>query len=207
MEDLLPEEQLNEVKEKIKTETLDLSEEDFQTELRKRVYEIHTQIYMKTQEGVHARWPLESLIKRSWYHVKPLDDEQLDNWRKYLEFEEAQLEGKSDDEKNEQDKLIRNLYERCLVPCASYDEFWMRYIKYVLSFNGESEETYDLVNALYARAGKYFPNSNLNVRLHHAQFLESISRTEQAKEQYETLRSRRTLPLFFFEFRLIDSSS
>lgn len=55
-------------------------------------------------------------IKRPYFHVKPLEAEQLKNWRLYLDFEI-----------NEGDETrITVLFERCLIACALYDQFWTK---------------------------------------------------------------------------------
>ena len=63
-----------------------------------------------------ARWNLEEAIKRPYFHVKPLEKSQLSAWRSYLEYEVKQGN----------EKRIRVLFERCLIACAFYEEFWMR---------------------------------------------------------------------------------
>lgn len=54
---------------------------DYQKDIRELIHEKKSLIYLSTQEAVHKKWPFESLIKRSYFHVKALDDDQLDNWR------------------------------------------------------------------------------------------------------------------------------
>ena len=65
---------------------------------------------------VKALWSYEDAIKRPYFHVKPLEKSQLSAWRNYLEYEIKQ--GK--------EARIRVLFERCLIACALYEEFWMR---------------------------------------------------------------------------------
>jgi pre-mRNA-processing factor 39 len=76
--------------------------------LRERVHLFHMEIYQKTQTETTKRWTFESEIKRPYFHVKELDGSQLTNWRRYLEFEEA--EGNFD--------RTKFLYERALVTCV-----------------------------------------------------------------------------------------
>ena len=71
--------------------------------------------------------PLSSLlsspqIKRPYFHVKPLERAQLRNWREYLDFEIA--------EGNQRRILI--LFERCMVACALYEDFWIK-VRMILS--------------------------------------------------------------------------
>jgi len=48
--------------------------------------------------------------------VKPLEKVQLKNWRDYLEFEMG----------NGSEKRAVVLFERCVIACALYEEFWMK---------------------------------------------------------------------------------
>jgi len=48
--------------------------------------------------------------------VKPLEKAQLKNWRDYLKFEMA----------NGSEKRVFILFERCVIACALYEEFWMK---------------------------------------------------------------------------------
>ena len=51
----------------------------------------------------------------------PLDKRQLRAWREYLELEAADGDHHS----------RVQLYERCLIACAQYEEFWMQYARYL----------------------------------------------------------------------------
>lgn len=55
-------------------------------------------------------------IKRPYFHVKPLERCQLKNWHDYLDFEIMQ---------GDQARIIV-LFERCLIACALYEEFWLK---------------------------------------------------------------------------------
>lgn len=57
-------------------------------------------------------------IKRPYFHVKPLEKAQLNNWKEYLDFE---IE-------NGTPERVAVLFERCLVACALYEEFWVKVI-------------------------------------------------------------------------------
>ena len=50
--------------------------------------------------------------------MKALDKAQLDNWTQYLDFEVAQ--GNSE--------RVHLLFERCMIACALYEEFWIKVI-------------------------------------------------------------------------------
>jgi len=55
-------------------------------------------------------------IKRPYFHVKPLEKGQLKMWKEYLDFEI---------EKGDMER-IAILFERCLIACALYEEYWIR---------------------------------------------------------------------------------
>jgi len=58
-------------------------------------------------------------IKRPYFHVKPLEKAQLKNWKEYLEFE---IE-------NGTHERVVVLFERCVISCALYEEFWIKVSK------------------------------------------------------------------------------
>lgn len=55
-------------------------------------------------------------IKRPYFHVKPLEKIQLKNWKEYLEFE---IE-------NGTHERVVVLFERCVISCALYEDFWIK---------------------------------------------------------------------------------
>ena len=96
-------------------------------------------VYKATEEKVQLRWKYEDAIKRPYFHMKPLERGQLKNWHEYLEFEENQLKKKSDQDKDFSNLTI--LFERCMIACALYEEFWMKYAEWLLR-----SETYGNTN-------------------------------------------------------------
>ncbi|KAK7071105.1 PRP39 pre-mRNA processing factor 39 [Halocaridina rubra] len=81
--------------------------------------------YIKTHESnekqVDKRWKYEERIKRPYFHIKSLDKKQIKNWKDYLEYE-----------LKEGDPVrIVSLFERCLVSCAMYEDFWCQYAVYL----------------------------------------------------------------------------
>ena len=72
---------------------------------------------MKTAATYWVKPHLLSLqIKRPYFHVKPLERGQLRNWREYLDFEVSQ---------GNQRRII-TLFERCMIACALYEDFWSK---------------------------------------------------------------------------------
>ncbi|EPE36868.1 hypothetical protein GLAREA_09031 [Glarea lozoyensis ATCC 20868] len=77
----------------------------------------------------------EAEVKRPYFHVNELEVPQLTNWRKYLDFEE---------EEGDYTRTVF-LYERCLVTCAFYDEFWFRYARWISAQDGKQEEVRNIL--------------------------------------------------------------
>jgi pre-mRNA-processing factor 39 len=57
-------------------------------QLRGKLDQWYYEAYSRTQADVTARWPFEEKIERGYFHVTDLKDTEIDNWRKYLDFEE-----------------------------------------------------------------------------------------------------------------------
>ncbi|KAI1914949.1 hypothetical protein LOZ53_003542 [Ophidiomyces ophidiicola] len=145
------------------------SDAETERDVRLRVDGYHLEIFTRTQTETTKRWTYESEIKRPYFHVTELDDAQLNNWRKYLDFEES--EGSY--------ARTQFLYERCLVTCAHYDEFWMRYARWMSGQEGKEEE----VRNIYQRGSTiYVPISRPAIRLHYAYFEEMCGRIDIAKD-------------------------
>ena len=147
---------------------------EIERELRTRIDNFYLEIFAKTQTETTKRWTYESEIKRPYFHVTELDEGQLVNWRKYLDFEE--IDGDY--------SRASFLYERCLVTCAYYDEFWLRYARWMHAQLNKEEE----VRNIYQRASMlYAPISRPTVRLQYALFEESCDAVEKAKQIHEAI--------------------
>ncbi|XP_015206065.1 pre-mRNA-processing factor 39 isoform X2 [Lepisosteus oculatus] len=89
--------------------------------MRHRVIETRQEVFNHNEHEVSKRWTFEEGIKRPYFHVKPLEKAQLNNWKEYLDFE---IE-------NGTPERVVVLFERCLIACALYEEFWIKYAKYL----------------------------------------------------------------------------
>lgn len=150
------------------------SQAEVERDLRARIDSYHLEIFHRTQAETTKRWTYESEIKRPYFHVTELDEAQLTNWRKYLDYEEAEGD------------FIRTqfLYERCLVTCAQHDEFWFRYARWMLAQPGKEEE----VRNIYQRAScLYVPIAVPSIRLQYAYFEEMTGRVDVAKDVHEAI--------------------
>ena len=92
--------------------------------------------------------------------MKPLERGQLKNWNEYLDFEiksqEVKKKQKKEDNKERDDKdkddseqqqpvvkddeLIEVLFERCLIACALYEEFWLKYANWLREKNNGGDK-------------------------------------------------------------------
>ncbi|XP_053693415.1 pre-mRNA-processing factor 39 isoform X2 [Sabethes cyaneus] len=95
--------------------------------IKDKIISRRKKIHKATVAAVTARWTYEEGIKRPYFHVKPLERCQLKNWKEYLDFEIEQGD----------EKRILVLFERCLIACALYDDFWLKLIRYL---DGRSDE-------------------------------------------------------------------
>ncbi|CAH0019434.1 unnamed protein product [Clonostachys rhizophaga] len=148
--------------------------EAMEREIRTKVDAMFYEIFASTQGEVGKRWTYESEIKRPYFHVTELDQQQLSNWQKYLDFEEQEGDF----------ARITTLYERCLTTCALYEEFWLRYARWMSGQDGKEEE----VRNIYRRACTVFvPVSRPGIRLQWAYFEEAFGRVDVALAIHEAL--------------------
>lgn len=183
LNELLPPETLQQFRQELETQgastiqagapaiKAERGELEIERDMRARIDDFHLEIFSRTATETTKRWTYEQEIKRPYFHVTELDDGQLANWRKYLDFEEA--EGGYG--------RAQFLYERCLVTCAYYDEFWYRYARWMLDHDGKEEE----VRNIYQRASMlYVPMGRPGIRLQYAMFEEMCSRFDVAEDVY-----------------------
>ena len=90
--------------------------------LRQKIIEKYYGIFTANEEEVNKRVAYEDMIKRPYFHTKPLEKAQLKNWLSYLDFEISQ---------NDLRRIIV-LFERCLLACCLYEEFWIKVRLYIL---------------------------------------------------------------------------
>eukprot|EP00210_Caulerpa_lentillifera_P000013 g12.t1 len=127
------------------------------------------ELYEKTGKELTIRRQYEDCIKRPYFHAKPLDGVQLQTWWKYLDYILTQEDtGQS---------II--LFERCLVACALYPDFWIRYTLFL--------ESLSLEQAQYAlgRAVQVFCKKKSEVHLFAARFYERHGNVESARQSLE----------------------
>ena len=102
-----------------------LPEDKLKAGMKERIVASLVNNHEKCEEEVEKRIKFESKIKRHYFHVKPLDLKQLKNWSAYLDFEI---------EEGNHERIVV-LFERCLIPCAKYEEFWIKYAQYLENYH------------------------------------------------------------------------
>ncbi|KAI4747836.1 hypothetical protein E4T50_01907 [Aureobasidium sp. EXF-12298] len=172
--ELAPANLLSQFTTELEQETKGKSQIEVERAMRARLDTYHLEIFHNTQTETTKRWTYEQEVKRPYFHVTELDEPQLENWSKYLDFEESEADY----------TRTAFLYERCVVTCAHYDEFWQRYARWMYNQDGKEEE----VRNIFQRASCiYTPIARPAVRLHWALFEEACGRTSVAAAIYEAI--------------------
>eukprot|EP00940_MAST-03C_sp_MAST-3C-sp2_P000074 g74.t1 len=148
--------------------------------LRAKIIELRTSEYSVAANEAYKRASYEMGIKRPYYHVKALDDAEIENWIAYLVFEETQSSDGSHHE------VVRNLYERCLVPCANIPKIWIRYVRWM-----EANDAYSVsdVESVFERACSLFVRNLPEVHMERALWYESRGNRDEAEKIYIKLTS------------------
>ncbi|XP_059691100.1 pre-mRNA-processing factor 39-like [Gavia stellata] len=136
-----------------------------QEKIRELVISMRQQIYAQNEAEVSKRWNFEDGIKRPYFHVKPLERAQLRNWRDYLDYEMAA---------GSHERTIV-LFERCVIACALYEEFWIKYTKYL------ENHTVTGARSVFQRACGYHLPRKPNIHLLWAAFEEKQGNLDEAR--------------------------
>lgn len=146
--------------------------------VKEKIAEHYNQVYQHIQDKVVARWTFESELQRHFFHVVYVPEDELVMWRRYLHFLEMGTEASvSFDE-------LLSVYERSIVTFGHYEEFWLRYTRWLASHNPQN---YDLLANVYRRAGYVLPIGRIQVRLQYALFEEVQGNVELAKCIYTSM--------------------
>ncbi|KAL7388650.1 hypothetical protein ABVT39_018591 [Epinephelus coioides] len=133
--------------------------------MRHKVIEVRQEVFNHNEHEVSKRWTFEEGIKRPYFHVKALEKTQLNNWKEYLDFE---IE-------NGTPERVVVLFERCLIACALYEEFWMKYAKYLEGYSTDG------VRHVYKKACTIHLPKKPAIHLLWAAFEEQQGNVEEAR--------------------------
>lgn len=109
-------------------------------------------------------------------HLQPLERCQLKNWKEYLDYEIEQGD----------QRRILVLFERCLIACALYDDFWLKLIRYLESHK-EQEDYENKTRDAYERACSIHHPDKPNLHMMWAAFEESHSCFDKGAEILQKL--------------------
>ena len=132
-----------------------------------------------TEARIALRSKYEEGIKRPYFHVKPLERGQLKNWNEYLDFMTAEMSKEGGDMTE-----VEILYERALIACALYEEFWMNYIKWWGDREGDNSEK---IRDTYRRACSFHLKEKVDIHIHWASFEEKLQNFEAAATVLENI--------------------
>ncbi|KAE8675132.1 Tetratricopeptide repeat (TPR)-like superfamily protein isoform 3 [Hibiscus syriacus] len=135
---------------------------------------IREELYKKAKEFNSKILGFETAIRRPYFHVRPLNVPELENWHNYLDFMESE---------GDINKVVK-LYERCLIPCASYPEYWIRYVLCM-----EASGSMDLADNALARATQVFVKRQPEIHLFTARFKEQNGDIVGARAAYQLVHS------------------
>lgn len=153
--------------------------EDEILSIKDKVISIRRKLHKQTVAAVTARWTFEEGIKRPYFHVKPLERCQLKNWKEYLDFEI---------EKGDR-KRILVLFERCLIACALYDEFWLKMIRFLETLLDQPDVP-AITSDVYRRACEIHHPDKPSLHLMWAAFEECQSNFDRSADILVNLEKR-----------------
>lgn len=135
--------------------------------------------FKETETIFNTRYRFENQIKRPYFHVKPLERSQLKAWNDYLEHMKNNLAGKAKVQDTVEFKDVELIYERCLIACALYEEFWVSYANWLDSLEDDHVEQ---IRYVYSRACESHLPTKVDVHLKWAVFEEIQGNYEKASE-------------------------
>ncbi|KAF1881085.1 hypothetical protein Lal_00023118 [Lupinus albus] len=132
------------------------------------------EMYKKAKEFDSKIIGFETAIRRPYFHVRPLNVGELENWHNYLDFIEKE---------GDLSKIVK-LYERCVIACANYSEYWIRYVLCM-----EANGSLDLANNVLARATQVFVKRQPEIHLFSARFKEEAKDIAGARAAYQLVHA------------------
>jgi len=161
--------------------------------IRKIILNKRKKINKGNVEMINKRWTFEEGIKRPYFHVKALEKIQLKNWKEYLDFEIEQGDK----------KRILVLFERCLIACALYEDFWLKLVRY-LEANKEDSEYETRSRDVYERACTIHHADKPSLHILWASFEESYGNIDKAAEILQNLEEKKYPNLLQVSYRRIN---
>jgi len=118
---------------------VELPEDKLKAGMKERLVASLVATHEQTEHKVDDIYRFEEKLKRTYFHVKPLDQKQLRVWDQYLDWQVEQGDH----------QRIVVLFERCLIPCALYEQFWAKYARYLERAHKEGKDREDVGGTLH----------------------------------------------------------
>ena len=109
---------------------VELPEDKLKAGMKERLVVSLVTTHEATEGRVDEIYRFEEKLKRTYFHVKSLDQKQLKTWDQYLDFEIKRWD---------YERTVV-LFERCLIPCALYEQFWAKYARYLEKSHREKKD-------------------------------------------------------------------
>jgi len=139
------------------------------TAMKEKLIFTMKKIFKETESVYNTRFKFENQIKRPYFHVKPLERSQLKAWNEYLDHMKTNLSGTGKIKDTVEFKDVELIYERCLIACALYEEFWVSYAAWLDSVEGDHV---DQTRHVFSRACNSHLPTKVDVHLKWAVFEE-----------------------------------
>ena len=118
------------------------------------------EVQIRSQE----KWKFESIVRTS-FTLSMVTNEELVNWNKYLDYEEAYHSKMP----NSNEKELISLYERALIPTCLTSDIWIRYNRYLIQNNGQRNH----IIANFNKACDHFvPLDSKDIRYMYIRYME-----------------------------------
>lgn len=108
-----------------------------------------------TQKLVGLCWAYESKIKQSYFTLGSPSDVELQNWSEYVNYLTTNQEKIRID-----NYYIQMTFERCLIPCAYFEKFWLMYTNWLFLQKYPLDKTIKI----YQNGGKILPSNYRSFR-------------------------------------------
>ena len=131
-------------------------------------------------EAAAARQHFESAVSsRPYFHVTPVPEDIKEAWSSYLDFE-AQSGSSLE--------TVEFLFKRCLIVCANYPEFWIKYA----SWCEERGEDDDAAENVFSLATSIFVKDKPSVWFAYAEHMEARGKIEDSRSVFERIEKIRS---------------
>uniref|UniRef100_A0A3Q4GB55 Pre-mRNA-processing factor 39-like n=1 Tax=Neolamprologus brichardi TaxID=32507 RepID=A0A3Q4GB55_NEOBR len=146
--------------------------EELMQKIREQVLLRRDKVYQDNEGEVRKRWHFEDAVNPNQATTEE------------SEVMAPPQEPSEDTIAAQDDHRVRILFERCLIACALYEEFWSRYIQYL------EPQSVDEARAVYKRACEIHLAYKPNIHMHWATFEERHGDLTEARRVLEALEKK-----------------